>query len=309
MFVFMNENIKKIIFAILFLASFTPWVGGPLALLFGFIMAILIGNPYSAFTKDLSGRLLKASVVGLGFGMNLEQAMETTGDAFYITIITIASVLILGFLLGKLLGIEKKLSHLIATGTAICGGSAIAAVAPIVDANDDEKTLSLGTIFILNSIALFIFPYLGELLIMSNQEYGIWTAIAIHDTSSVVGAAEVLGDIPLKIATTVKLSRALWIIPVALLSSFLFKSKGSKIKIPWFILYFILALVLNTLLPQFQEYFTTIYTISRKGLVVTLFLIGSGISLSQIKNVGFKPMLLGVILWVIVSVGSYYLIV
>lgn len=258
--------------------------------------------------------LLQVSVVCLGFGMNLEHAMKAGRDGFLFTVVTIAVTLIAGYFIGKKLNIDSNTSLLISNGTAICGGSAIAAVAPIVKANDNQMSVALGTIFILNSIALLIFPPIGHYLGMTAEQFGTWCAIAIHDTSSVVGAAtgyvDSQGHDALGIATTIKLERALWIIPIALGTAYFQKSTG-KVKIPYFIFWFIVAIVVSTYLPQYfpdisnplggKTIFQHLYGLGRRGLVITLFLIGSGLSLKTIKQVGWRPILQGVVLWVIIG--------
>src|SRR5690606_38630484 len=253
--------------------------------------------------------LLKIAVVGLGFGMNLVETVNAGKDGFILTVFSIAVTLILGYFLGKLLKMDRKGSHLISSGTAICGGSAIAAVAPVINASEKDISISLGVIFLLNSIALIVFPPLGHLMGLSQHQFGLWCAIAIHDTSSVVGAAYTFGEEALKVATTVKLARALWIIPLSLLSVFLFKGKGKAVKIPYFIFLFILAIVLNSYFPIPTVITEGITTISKSLLVLTLFLIGAGLSLKKIKSAGWKPMILGVSLWVFISISALLAII
>ena len=271
------------------------------ALLSGIIMALTIGNAYPQFAKKASKIALQVSVVGLGFGMNLHESLAAGKEGMLFTIISVTGVMIAGVLLGKLLKIGKKNAYLISSGTAICGGSAIAAVGPVIDADDDQMSVSLATIFLLNAIALFVFPAAGHALGLTQEQFGMWAAIAIHDTSSVVGAGAAYGEEALKIATTVKLTRALWIIRLALVSTLIFRSKGKKISIPWFILLFILAMVANTYLGLSETLCKSVVTISHKLLSMTLFLIGSGLSLAAIKKVGCRPLMLGVLLWFIIS--------
>ncbi len=294
----------KILFIILLAASATPYVSAPIALVMGFLFTNILGHPLPKLSGGVTSFLLKASVVGLGFGMNVHSALEVGRDGLLLTAGTISIVLILGYLVGGALKIPRRLSHLTASGTSICGGSAIAAVAPAVGATQGETTLALGVIFLLNSIALLIFPPLGHLLGMSDHQFGMWCAMAIHDTSSVVGAASAYSEEALQIATTVKLARALWIIPVSILSAYLFRCKDSKISIPWFILYFVAAMTLNSYVPKIEVIGDFIYHISKEMLVVTLFLIGSSLSLKSMREVGVRPLALGVILWVVVSVLS-----
>ena len=306
------------------------YVSAPIALLLGLMVAIIIGHPYIKQNKKATTTLLQISVVLLGFHLDLEHAMKAGSKGFVFTISTIILTLIVGYFLGKWLKIDKKTSFLISNGTAICGGSAIAAVAPIVEANDQEISVSLGTVFILNSIALLIFPSIGHYLNMSAEQFGTWCAIAIHDTSSVVGAAsnykDTLGNEALTIATTIKLERALWIIPIALITAYFQKNTGKKLKLPYFIFYFIIAIVVSTYLPVYvpalntkidlhgpfaahsETFFNYLYLIGKKGLVVTLFLIGSGLSLTTIRQVGFKPILQGVLLWILIGSVSLFVI-
>jgi uncharacterized integral membrane protein (TIGR00698 family) len=297
---------QKIVFLLLILACLTPFVSPPLALALGLIAAFSFQNPYPSQTKKATKYLLQISVVGLGFGMNLETVVEAGKDGFLFTIATIFGTLALGFLIGKYLKINDKVSSLISSGTAICGGSAIAAVAPVVEADNDEISVSLGTIFILNSIALFIFPLVGHALDLTQNQFGIWSAIAIHDTSSVVGAAQSYGAESQQIATTVKLSRALWIAPVALLFSFFYHRKNAKIAIPYFIFFFLLATIVRTYVPLPEDIYGILVAIAKKGLTITLFLIGAGLSLVILRKVGFKPFLQGILLWLVISLVSLW---
>ena len=290
----------KVLFVALLCAS--AFVSPAIALLMGIILALIFGNPFPKFSKQGSKIALPVSVVGLGFGMNLYESLAAGKEGMLFTIVSVIGVMCIGVLLGRWLKVDKKNAYLISTGTAICGGSAIAAVGPVINADDDQMSLSLATIFILNAIALFIFPPVGEWIGLSQQQFGTWAAIAIHDTSSVVGAGAAYGEEALKVATTIKLTRALWIIPLAVASSFIFRSQGRKVSIPWFILLFIVAMVLNTFLPIPNALTGGIVVVARKLLCMTLFLIGSGLSVSSIKKVGIKPLGLGVLLWFIISV-------
>ena len=291
------------ILACVVVLSFYTSVASPVALVLGFLFTCLFGNPYGKYMGKLTKYLLQVSVVGLGFGMNVHSALSAGKEGFWITVTSIVLVIGLGYFIGKRLKMPRKLSHLVASGTAICGGSAIAAVAPAVKADENEMSMSLGVVFLLNAIALIIFPVIGHLLGMSQQDFGTWCAISIHDTSSVVGAASAYGEEALMVATTVKLARALWIIPVALFSALAFKSGSRKIAIPWFIFIFIAAMLVNSYLPlgAFSGY---AFSASKSLLVATLFLIGSNLSVSKMKEVGAKPLVLGVSLWVIVGLYS-----
>jgi len=306
--IFANNITKKIIFIIGVIFCLTPLAAPPIALLLGLLIALFLGHPYVHLNHKATQILLQISVVGLGFGMNLTSAVKVGKEGVLFTVFSITGTLAIGFLLSKVLKIEKKTSFLISAGTAICGGSAIAAVSPVIKAEEKQISVALGTIFILNSLALFIFPIIGHKLNLSQTQFGMWCAIAIHDTSSVVGAASKYGTTALEVATTIKLARALWIIPVVFLSTFLFKNRKSKIKIPYFIGLFVIAMVLNSYLPIVQQYNHFVVNIAKVGLTLTLFLIGSGLSGNVLKSVGFKPLLQGVILWIIISAASLFAI-
>lgn len=300
---------KKIAFIAVLSLCATPFISAPIALVLGFLFSHFIGHPFEHLNHKATNWLLKTAVVGLGFGMNFYSAMQVGTEGFKLTFFSIGSILVLGIILGKFLHINAKTTHLVSSGTAICGGSAIAAIAPVVQATEKDMSVALGTVFALNSIALIIFPIIGHSFNLSQYQFGLWSAIAIQDTSSVVGAAAAYGKEALAIATTVKLARALWIIPVALISIFVFKSKSKKINIPWFIGLFILAMLLNTFLPLPTVITHGIRSVSEAVLVVTLFLIGSGLSVEKIKAVGWKPLVLGVALWAFISIVSLYAIV
>lgn len=302
----------KILFFLLLLFCLTPLASPPIALALGLALALTIGNPYPEQTKTRTKHLLQGSVVLLGFGMNLTAVVKAGKDGILFTVATIFGTLILGYLAGKLLKVSDKTSTLISSGTAICGGSAIAAVSPSINADSEETSVSLGTIFILNSIALFIFPIIGHWLGLTENQFGIWSAIAIHDTSSVVGASAKYGSEALQIATTVKLARALWIAPIALLFSYLYRDKTveskTKIAIPWFIFLFLLATVFKTYSPDFisPTLFDMLVYVAKVGLTVTLFLIGASLSRATLKKVGVKPLIQGILLWILISLVSLW---
>jgi uncharacterized integral membrane protein (TIGR00698 family) len=293
----------KLLFWLLLLACCVPMVSAPMALTAGLTFGLVIGNPWKNTTSIWSRRLLQASVVGLGFGMNLPVILRTGRDAFFYTAISISFTMLAGWLLGRLFKTPQRTSTLISFGTAICGGSAIAAMAPVIKAEAEETGVALATIFTLNSIALILFPPLGHLLGMGQQQFGLWSALAIHDTSSVVGAAAAYGGLALAIGTTVKLTRALWIMPSALLAAWFTKSEG-KAKFPLFVIGFIAAAAIKTALPQFEQLWHPLNSIAKQSLVVTLFLIGSGLTREVLGKTGIKPLAQGVTLWIIVSVAS-----
>jgi len=304
-----NITTREIIFVIALIFCLTSLVSPPVALLIGFAIAQFIGHPFLHLNHKATSFLLKVSVVGLGFGMNVQTAAEAGKEGILFTVASITGTLAIGLLLGRFLKIEKKTSHLISCGTAICGGSAIAAISPLIKAEDKQMSVALGTIFILNSIALFLFPFIGHQLHLSQMQFGLWSAIAIHDTSSVVGAANKYGAQALQVATTVKLTRALWIIPVALLTTVFFKTGKQKIKIPYFIGLFILAMILNTYLPAIHVVSTHVVDLAKTGLTVTLFLIGAGLSKSVLRAVGIKPLVQGITLWIVISAVALYAVV
>lgn len=318
----LQRNNKMIYVSLLFILSFflllnyvpgmqaySAWVTPPVALFLGLAFALSCGQAHPKFNKKVSKYLLQYSVVGLGFGMNLHASLASGKEGMEFTIISVIGTLLIGWVIGrKFLKVDRDTSYLISTGTAICGGSAIAAVGPVLKAKDTEMSVALGTIFILNAIALFIFPVIGHALDMSQQEFGTWAAIAIHDTSSVVGAGAAYGEEALKIATTIKLTRALWIIPLAFVTSFIFKSKGQKVSIPWFIFFFVLAMVFNTYVlgttSTGMMIGEGINEFARKTLTITLFFIGASLSRDVLKAVGIKPLIQGVLLWVVISLST-----
>jgi uncharacterized integral membrane protein (TIGR00698 family) len=297
---------REAIFVLLAFLCLLPFIAPPFALGLGILAALVIGNPFPAKISKVTKLLLQISVVGLGFGMNLGKVIEAGRDGVLFTVVTIVGTLALGFFLGRLLKVEPKVSHLISSGTAICGGSAIAAVAPAVEADDKEISVALGTVFVLNSVALFIFPLVGENLQLTEKQFGIWAAIAIHDTSSVVGAAAKFGGEALPIATTVKLARALWIVPLAVFSAWFFKGKSSKVGVPLFIVLFLAASVVRTYAPLPVYIYDALVSVAKQGLTLTLFLIGASLSWATIKSVGAKPLVEGVILWVVISLVSLW---
>lgn len=284
----------------------TGEVTAPLVLFIGLLFALIFGPTYSKFNKAASKMLLQYSVVGLGFSMNLQESLASGGEGMLFTILSVIGTMVVGVIIGlKYIGVNKSTAYLISSGTAICGGSAIAAIGPTIKAKDSEMSMALATVFILNAIALFLFPVLGHWLDLSQQEFGMWAAIAIHDTSSVVGAGSAYGEEALQVATTIKLTRALWIIPLAIVLALLFKNKQQKVYIPWFILWFVAAMLLNTyLLENVPEVGIFISGIARKCLILTMFFIGASLSVDKIKAVGVKPLKLGVLLWLIISVVS-----
>jgi uncharacterized integral membrane protein (TIGR00698 family) len=294
---------SKLLFVFGLIFCMTPWASPPMALLAGLIFGALAEHPYPGETRNVSKLLLQASVVGLGFGMNLQQVLRAGTSGFIYTAVGIVFALALGTLLGRLMAVEPTAAFLISTGTAICGGSAIAAVGPIVGANEDEMSVSLGTIFLLNSVALLTFPVIGEWLKLTQTQFGLWSALAIHDTSSVVGASAKYGTVALAVGTTVKLARALWIVPVSVATAAVKRSK-TRIQWPWFILFFCLAAVANTYLFPGSPVYHFLSTGGKRLLIFTLFLIGANLSPKALRKVGPRPLLQGVTLWVIVAIST-----
>ena len=291
--------------------QFLSFVTPAAVLLLGLVYALLCGEAYPKFNKTASKKLLQYSVVGLGFGMNLHESLASGKEGMLFTIVSVFVTMLIGVWLGyRILRVDKRISYLISSGTAICGGSAIAAIGPVVKAKDNEMSVALATIFMLNAVALFVFPTIGSWIGLSQQQFGMWAAIAIHDTSSVVGAGAAYGKEALEVATTIKLTRALWIIPLALLTSYIYKSDKRKIAIPWFIIWFVVAIVVNTYLlsdmPQIGQF---VSSVARKLLILTMFFIGASMSKGAIKTVGIKSLFLGIILWLVISVVSLAYIV
>ncbi|HYM60456.1 MAG TPA: putative sulfate exporter family transporter [Thermoanaerobaculia bacterium] len=301
------DALRAILFFALLAFCITPWASPPIALALGLALALTAGHPFAQKSSKVTKILLQVSVVGLGFGMNLQKVVEAGRTGLLFTFVTIAGTLMLGFAAGYLMGIGRTTSHLISSGTAICGGSAIAAVGPVVGATDEEMSVSLGTVFVLNSIALFVFPVIGHRLGLTQSQFGVWSAIAIHDTSSVVGAAAKYGNEALQIATTVKLTRALWIVPLTLVTAFAFKRKAARIAIPWFILWFLVASIVRTNAPSsLAPVWGGLTQAAKIGLTITLFLIGASLSRRSLKSVGVRPLVLGVVLWIAISCLSLW---
>ncbi|MGF1755179.1 putative sulfate exporter family transporter [Vibrio makurazakiensis] len=291
-------------FTLAILFCLTPWATSPTALVIGFLLASLGLVPLEIPIAKLTKKLLAYSIVGLGFGIQFQQALSVTSDGIGLIVTTIIGTLSVGWLLAKRMGLDKTTGYLISSGTAICGGSAIAAVAPAIKADDEQIGLALATVFVLNSIALFIFPVIGHALELDQHTFGTWAAIAIHDTSSVVGAASAYGEEALTTATTLKLARALWIIPIAFISAMIFRNEQKKVTIPYFIVFYCAAIFISDAIPQFEAIYSGIFDISKRALVVCLFLIGCGISVDKLKKAGAKPLIFGVSMWAMISSGS-----
>jgi len=304
-----NSIYQKIFFFLALALCFSGLFSPPIALAAGLVLSLTLGAPYPKLNQKVVKYLLQASVVGLGFGMNLKTVLQVGGQGLTFTVVSISGTFILGYLIGKWLKIPQKLTHLISSGTAICGGSAIAAVGPVVNADDHEMSVALGTVFILNSIALFIFPPIGHSLHLTQTQFGFWAAIAIHDTSSVVGAAAKYGETALQIATTVKLTRAMWIVPVTIMTAFIFHGKSKKLTLPYFILFFFVATILRTYVSPIADISHYIVSAAQTGLTITLFLIGAGLSKHMLRSVGTKPLILGVILWILISVSALFVVI
>ena len=297
---------KNVFFAGMIIAA-SGLLSPPVALAAGLAYGFTFVHPYHLDARRLSKLLLQVSVVGLGFGMDLHEVLHAGRSGFLYTAISITFAMALGWGLGRLFDVKRRISFLISAGTAICGGSAIAAVAPVANASEEEIAVSLGTVFVLNSVALFAFPAIGNLLHLTQTQFGLWAALAIHDTSSVVGASAKFGAVALAVGTTVKLARALWIVPLSIGTSVAQKSKA-QIQWPWFIALFCLAAVANTYLPQFHSVYPSLKRLGIIGLTVTLYLIGTGLSKKTLQEVGVRPLLQGVLLWIVVAAGSLALI-
>ena len=295
------------LYSLIICCCFLPFMSPAIALFVGLVLS-LSGIRHESIHKYTS-KILQASIVLMGFGMSLSAVISTSANGFLITIISVTTVMVLGIFLGRFLKVEKNTTLLISAGTAICGGSAIAAVAPILNSKSYQNSFALIVVFVLNAVALFLFPFIGSKLGLSQETFGNWAAIAIHDTSSVVGAGAIYGEKALQVATTVKLIRALWIIPLALVIAFLNKNTGMKsIRYPWFILLFVLAIVFANIFPGFQASYDHFSWLGKRGMVIALFLIGSNITFSEIRKSGARSFALGISLWAVIAVGSLLLL-
>ncbi|MEH2120081.1 YeiH family protein [Nostoc sp.] len=302
---------RKIVFLLAAGFCLTPWASPPIALMLGILLALTHENPFHRISRPAAKYLLEASVIMLGFGMNLAVVLKAGASGALFAVGSISATFILGYFLGKWLKIPIKASALISAGTAICGGSAIAAVSSVINAAESEISVAMGTVFVLNAVALFVFPPLGHVLHLTQAQFGTWSGVAIHDISSVVGAASHYGQSALYTATAVKLSRALWIVPISAAASYIFQRQESKSgdvihkpQVPWFIGLFILASVVRTFIPEVASWSPVVTHVSEAGLTLTLFLIGAGLSQRMLKAVGWKPMLQGVLLWIFISATS-----
>ena len=302
-----QHKVKQGAFFCLFLLTALPFVSSVMALCSGFVFSFFVGNPFPELTSKTGKSLLKLSVVGLGFGVDFIEVIEVGKSSLLLTLVSITLTIALGTLIGKALKIPANTRTLVTFGTAICGGSAIAALAPVIKAKDDEIAVSLATVFALNAVALIVFPSLGHLFGLDQSQFGLWAALAIHDTSSVVGASAAFGAVALTVGTTAKLTRALWIAPSTLIAGYFFKSE-ERVGIPLFIIGFIAAAFINTWLPNFNQVWDGLYTLSKQTLVMTLFLIGAGLTKKVLRQVGMRPLLFGIILWFIVSAVTLVLI-
>lgn len=300
--------INMIVFWILFALCWLSWVSSPLALGMGIFLGLFGKVSHGNRQRYFTSLLLQICVVGLGFNMNFYEVLKVGSTGVLYTALSLIFVLVIGLWLGKLFKVKRCNSFLITVGTAICGGSAIVAVGSVLDAEDEEMSVSLGTIFLLNAVAILVFPLLGSWVGLSQEEFGLWSALAIQDTSSVVAVGSHYGPIALTVGTTIKLARSLWIIPLSLGIAFFEKRDQKQIKWPWFIGFFLLAALLNSVIIVGQPLFQVIYRLARSGLTATLFLIGSGISQSCLQTVGIQPLLQGLTLWVLISILSLFLI-
>ncbi|MFK5925497.1 MAG: putative sulfate exporter family transporter [Desulfuromusa sp.] len=290
----------KIIFILLLTFCMLPIVTTPMALAAGIVFSLIFGNPWPKESTAASQKLLKISVVGLGFGLSIQEVWSVGKDSAGYTIIGIAVTIGVGLLLGRILHLKGNTAALISCGTAICGGSAIAAMAPVLRAEDEEIAVSLATVFSLNAVALLLFPFIGHLVGLSQHQFGYWAGMAIHDTSSVVGAAASYGAEALRTGTTVKLTRAAWIAPIAMATGLCLRSE-QKTKFPLFIAGFVIAAILHSVLPQFSAIWQVLSAIARQALVITLFLVGCGLSREVLKRIGIRPLFHGVTLWIFVG--------
>lgn len=295
------------LFPVIISICFLPFVSPTIALSIGIVLSLL-GIRHENI-HEYTSKILQFSIVLLGFGMNLNDVITASKSGFFETLISVITVMLLGILLGKFFKVEKNTSFLIATGTAICGGSAIAAIAPILKSENYQNSFALIVVFVLNGVALLLFPFIGHQLGLSQETFGNWAAIAIHDTSSVVGAGAIYGEKALQVATTIKLIRALWIIPLSIVIALLNKNGYKKsIKFPWFILFFVLAILFSNFFPDYNVSYSHFSWLGQRGMVIALFLIGSNITIKQIKQSGFRSFALGITLWVITALSSLFIL-
>lgn len=303
-----SDRISLIAITLIIISIAVGWINFSFSLLIGFAYALVIGNPFQLKTQWASGHLLKVSIVLMGFGLNIAEIWETAKDGFWLTLLTIAFALIMGYLIGKLLKVESKLSVLISGGTAICGGSAIAALAPAIQARPTHILVSISVVFLLNAAGLLTYPYLGQWLELNQFEFGLWSALGIHDTSSVVGAAASYGEESLKVATTTKLARALWIIPLVFLAGYAYRHESTTTKFPLFIFFFIAASLVVSFIPYVEQISDYTTLLAKRGMAISLFLIGAGFSKQTLEEVKFNALWQGIILWITVSCASLWLI-
>jgi uncharacterized integral membrane protein (TIGR00698 family) len=306
----LNIKSSKLLFFGLIILLLFPfgWISSLVALVLGMLFAIILGNPYQQESGKITKKLLQISIIGIGFGTSAITALELGVLSFGLIFGFIVFTLFVGLFFGRIFNVDIKISHLITSGTAICGGSAIAAVSPVIKANEKQISVALGTVFLLSALALFIFPIVGNYFNLSEQQFGIWAALAIHDTGSVLGAASDYGEKALEVATTVKMGRVLFIIPLVFLEAYLFKGGNTKYSFPYFIVLFLAAMMIHSSLPEYAETFDFIKMLAKKGLVITLFLIGANLSFKNLKSVGVKPFVQGFLLWIFISVSSLFTI-
>ncbi len=299
---------RQIIFIIVLAVCFANWMSAPLALLAGIIIAFTIGHPFIHLHHIAPKILLQIAVVGLGFGMNFYSAMEAGKQGVIITFCSVSAVMLIGLAIGIFFGLNRNIRVLISAGTAICGGSAIAAISPAIKAKEEEISVSLATVFILNAVGLLLFPVIGHWLEMDEHTFGFWTAIAIHDTSSVAGAGQTYGPEALQTALTVKIIRTLWLVPLIFVITLSRKKTSKKMTIPWFIFGFVAAMMINTYVPVVSQLTFMLSVFAKKLLIITLFLIGASLSRKNLKQVGFRPLLFGIILWILIAVVSLFVV-
>ena len=308
-----SKEVKKLypfLFALAFLCCLVLHVPSAAALFAGAALGLVWGNPWAEKSRQWTSPLLGVSIVALGAGMNLRVVASVGAHGILYTVVGISLTLALGNLLGRWLKTAPHVSVLLTVGTAICGGSAIAAVAPVIRAKHQDITLALATVFVLNALALLIFPGIGHFMGLSQIDFGLWSALAIHDTSSVVGSTLQYGREALAVGTTVKLARALWIVPVTLFFSFLYRGEGNStnalalLRRSWFILGFLIAAAVFTWVPGLESLGHASAQLGTRLMVGVLFLIGSGLTVETLRKVGIKPFVQAVTLWVIVATGT-----
>ena len=285
------------------------WIGNAaLALFLGIILAIYKEVPQTFFTKKYGSKILQTGIVFLGGSLSLDTFLEINSSYFLVISLYVISAFLLVLLIGRVLGVSTKLAYLLSSGTAICGGTAIAAVGPAIKAKPEELTTAITIVFLLNALAVIFFPIVGDFFNLSEQEFGAWAALAIHDTASVIGAASMMGEEAIEVAATLKVTRTLWIIPLVVGSAWYFRNKSEGFGLPLFVILFLFATILNSLTNPSSDLIAILKLTNRVCLLTGLFCIGTQINIESLKLISIKPVLLAISVWVIIIPTSFWLV-